>query len=579
MDTTLSPTVPPDRCRPVWLHAAIAALAALLCLFAGIAAAATPLAELPAAPLGRHLSAMVENDHPLTVEQARAALLAGRFSPQSADVPRFGIGSAPAWLHLAVDNDGPEPARRQLQIEASWLDRIDVHLLHDGRVVSQDTTGDAVPGAALPHPGLGYLVDLVLPPGRNDLLVRIATPDTMVVPLRLLDAAQLKTLQRQTDYMFGFLYGFLLALIGYNAMLWFGLRERSFLDYTLYVGGFLLLNLCYTGHGYIYLWPRSQFIQQYCIPVMMVVSGCAGLRFADGFLQLKEHLPGAHRFVRGLTFAGLAGMLVTVLLLRQQDAVLFGFVFVLTFSVTLFVLGLMTVRTGRVPGRYYLAGVTAAMLGIVTTALANWFALPYSFLTYHAAGIGVALEGILLALALAYRMREHQRARLEAEQLARIDPLTGLFNRRAFVEHAGPVLSTAQRGGRPLAVILLDIDHFKAINDSRGHEAGDRTIEAVAALLAATSRAGDVVARWGGEEFIALLPETDAERAAILAERLRAEIAAHAFGSTENPLAVTASFGIAARRGDESLDDLIRAADHRLYAAKEGGRNRVEAAD
>lgn len=557
-------------------QAAALLLAIVLWLGAGGAApAASELGRLPPTPLGLHMASLVESAGPLTLDEARVRLAADEFTTGTAEVLRFGIGSAPVWLHLPVRNTETVPAERRLSIESSWLDRIDIHVLHGDKEIVRRSVGDAVPGS-LPEPGLGYVVDLVLPPGDSALLVRIATPDTLVVPLRLLDRAQGESFQRQQDFTYAALYGFLLALIGYNAMLWFGLRERSFLDYTLYVGSFLLLNLCYSGNGYIWLWRGNMLVQQYCIPIMMVISGCFGLRFADGFLGLREHAPAAHRFVNRLIAAGLAIQAVCVLLLRQQDAVHFGFVFILAFSLVMVGLGLLTVRNGRIAGRYYLAAALTAMVAIAVTALAAWFGLPYSQLTFHAAGWGIAAEGILLALALAYRMREHQRARLQAEQLARIDPLTGLFNRRAFRENALPVWSTALRGGRPLAVIALDIDHFKAINDSHGHDVGDRVITTVARLLKDSSRSGDIVARWGGEEFIVLLPETDGERAAALAERLRKDIARLGFRAGQGPAAITASFGVAARNGHESLDDLICAADHRLYAAKAGGRNRVE---
>jgi diguanylate cyclase (GGDEF)-like protein len=215
------------------------------------------------------------------------------------------------------------------------------------------------------------------------------------------------------------------------------------------------------------------------------------------------------------------------------------------------------------------------MVGISTTTLAVWFGLAYSPLAFHAAGWGIVAEGILLALALAYRMRQYQRARRQAERLARTDTLTGLPNRRAFLEAAGSLWSTAHRSQRPLAAMMVDIDFFKAINDNHGHATGDRVLQAVSRLLAEICRGGDITARWGGEEFVILLPETNAAQAAQLAERLRTKIAALRLGSPRKPIRLSASFGIAERGAHESLDQLLHEADEWLYHAKESGRNRV----
>jgi diguanylate cyclase (GGDEF)-like protein len=123
---------------------------------------------------------------------------------------------------------------------------------------------------------------------------------------------------------------------------------------------------------------------------------------------------------------------------------------------------------------------------------------------------------------------------------------------------------------------MLDIDHFKRVNDIHGHDAGDRTLVAVADTLRSACRLGDVVARWGGEEFVMLLPETDGDRAHAFAERLREVFAGTVVelgngGSTS----FTASFGVAVRSGATSLEDVLRASDAALYAAKDAGRDRV----
>jgi diguanylate cyclase (GGDEF)-like protein len=172
---------------------------------------------------------------------------------------------------------------------------------------------------------------------------------------------------------------------------------------------------------------------------------------------------------------------------------------------------------------------------------------------------------------------ENARLHRVVERQAVTDSLTGLANRRQFYEVLGREYERAQRFGQPVSLILLDIDDFKLINDSRGHLAGDAVLHSVAATLAEVIREIDLAARYGGEEFAVLLPQTGPEGAANLAERLRSEIAARSirFG-TEEITGVTASFGVAAGPvHDQTQIDLIASADAALYQAKREGKNHV----
>jgi two-component system cell cycle response regulator len=159
------------------------------------------------------------------------------------------------------------------------------------------------------------------------------------------------------------------------------------------------------------------------------------------------------------------------------------------------------------------------------------------------------------------------------QSLAVTDGLTGLHNHRAFQDYLEEQFQTAMRNKQPLALILMDVDHFKQYNDTYGHQAGDEVLRQVAQILQTNVREGDFVARYGGEEFVVVLPRTDSESAVAVAERLR-----RAVESAEWQLRpVTGSFGVASIRPDmETRQELIEAADQALYQAKKNGRNRVE---
>ncbi|HYH19539.1 MAG TPA: diguanylate cyclase [Azospirillum sp.] len=186
-------------------------------------------------------------------------------------------------------------------------------------------------------------------------------------------------------------------------------------------------------------------------------------------------------------------------------------------------------------------------------------------------------DGMLLT-AVIRDITERKRYENELRHLATTDPLTGLANRREFLAAAGHELARVRRYDRPATVMMFDIDHFKRINDTHGHAAGDEALRHVAAVCRERLRETDVVGRLGGEEFGVLLPETDVPAACEVAERLRAALAGAEIPRPDGGvLRLTASIGIAACiAGDASIEQALSRADDALYHAKRNGRNRVE---
>ncbi len=184
-----------------------------------------------------------------------------------------------------------------------------------------------------------------------------------------------------------------------------------------------------------------------------------------------------------------------------------------------------------------------------------------------------------LRAAEAARRAAENRARLgddlsELRRLANTDPLSGLLNRRAFLPLGAAAVQRHAVQGEVTAVLMIDIDHFKRVNDSHGHAVGDRVIRSVAALIKSEVRDEDHVARFGGEEFIVLLGGVDGEAALVAAERVRQRIAATPMRVEGGLLEVTASVGVAVTApGDRDFEDVVQRADRALYAAKSRGRN------
>ena len=186
-----------------------------------------------------------------------------------------------------------------------------------------------------------------------------------------------------------------------------------------------------------------------------------------------------------------------------------------------------------------------------------------------AIAIGSAALFLLVVLRMAQLLREVERQSSRLRELTHVDALTGLPNRRAWSVELPRAIERAHRDGRPLAVAMLDLDHFKRFNDEYGHPAGDRMLKSVSTAWRAQARGVDQLARYGGEEFILLLPNADPQTATAVVERLQ----------RATPLGQTFSAGIAVWNGTETSDDLVARADQALYRAKAAGRDRAMLAD
>lgn len=185
---------------------------------------------------------------------------------------------------------------------------------------------------------------------------------------------------------------------------------------------------------------------------------------------------------------------------------------------------------------------------------------------------GLHLQQTLLECARRLRLED------DLHSAAQSDPLTGLANRRELMNRFKAESARVERHGGVFSLLLADIDHFKLVNDTFGHPAGDQVLKRVAEVLSGSIRAEDVCGRWGGEEFLLLLANTDEEAALSAAEKLRLTVAELVTVWEGQPIVVTLSFGVGSYRSGMSLDDSIKAVDKALYRAKAGGRNRCEAA-
>ncbi len=257
------------------------------------------------------------------------------------------------------------------------------------------------------------------------------------------------------------------------------------------------------------------------------------------------------------------------------------------------------------PGQLFVVhALTVAFFFLVVGLLAGWRAFRLANVGDAIIGFAAALAVVVMSLAVRVHLDSERQDLAEAmvfaahsisyallvigflasvvieyqqglSHLATEDPLTRLLNRRGLEDALRVSLASAERHESPTAAIMVDIDHFKRVNDSFGHDTGDHVLQQVAVALKRLSRGSDVVARIGGEEFLLVLPNTDMASARILAERIRQAVADNPVAAGGQQIAITISLGVACSRGLVPLDNLIDEADRAMYVAKQGGRNRV----
>lgn len=568
-----------------------------------------------ALPLAPHLSMRSDPDGRADAAAMFSQADQGNFSPLPGSGTAFGFTQGATWFHGRLFNQNAREPRWLLVLHYPLLDNVDVYLRYpDGRVEHM-ASGDTLPFSARSiryrHPN--FWIEL---PQRTEveLLVRVASRSSLQVPLAIYTPKAFAEFERDSQLGIGVFYGILLALLCYNLVLWLSLRDASHFWYMCHVTGFGLVMFCLNGLAFEYLWPNSPWWANHAIPLSMAISQIAMHQFCRVFLELEERQPKADKVSQALIlFFVLMGVgsffLEYRTVVRPMTLAVFpGALFILYLAIN-------AIRQGYAPAKVFLLAWAFLLAGTALYASVSFGLLPKTFVTEYGIQIGSALEIILLSFALAYRyarlrgenerlVHEHNEqlerhvARRTSElstaleQLAeanqrlresnRRDALTGLFNRRHFREVFEHQLHQANEHRQSLGVLLIDLDHFKDVNDTHGHLAGDECLRWLGRTLHdSLVEHGALMARFGGEEFVAVIPDIEGDRLLKVAEILRLRICGEPVRYAGNNILLSASIGAFLLRpgAGTSADDALHRADDALYAAKNRGRNCVQAAD
>jgi diguanylate cyclase (GGDEF)-like protein len=552
----------------------------LLFLFSFSFCATSKAIELSTVPselfINEHLYILQDRSADLSFENAFVLYTQGSFAKNVDERVSFGFTHEVIWASVLINNSTDKEIEKVIYLDTAWLDRANFYFIRQNKVVDTGLIGDTLALNISKNRTRMGSQQHTFESGTTLVLMRFESKDPLLIPLYLSSEEAIENNHVISSYFYGFIYGAFFILLVYNIALSLSLKDARYVFYSLYLLSFLSLNIAYTGHGFKFIWPNNIFLQQWLMIVFLYCYIIFGIAFCFEFLKLKVFLPKVYR-LRLWIYTGLISIATFLFIHADQLlAVKVGVALTSILVVIFMSLGLLALKNGHDMVKFFLPAVLTGAGGAAISAATTWGVIPYNTLLFHSIEVGMLIEMFILALALAFNLKEVDKARLTAEEDAQIDHLTELFNRRAFAAVVYPQWQLGVRHQQEFSMILLDIDWFKKINDVYGHAAGDAVLKSIAGAIKQKIRKSDVLARWGGEEFIIFLPNTNKLAAINLANVIRKIIEETTVGHDGRLLSVTASFGLADYNDQiKSLEDLIKLADVALYKAKNSGRNIV----
>jgi len=385
------------------------------------------------------------------------------------------------------------------------------------------------------------------------------------------------------------LIGFLLTLALYNMVFYISSGYRENLYYSLFLAvASVWISLLY---GLI----ASQFHiygeKAYHIHLFSMTLAIFLVLFFMNLVDTKKNYRTEHKFLISVALLNLANFIYGVFDIFKAMEI---FSILTIYTLVAFLWASISIcRKGNVLAKLFLIGHSFFALFSLIGVLFFLGLVEFNYVTRHATSLAYFVEALMLAYIIAYKVRllENKKEELlttleykveertkELKYLASIDPMTNLYNRRYFTAMSESILDLSKRNKTDTSIILLDIDHFKNVNDTYGHKVGDDVLNKLAKIFQDISRESDIVSRWGGEEFVILLPNTNRDGALAISEKIRAEVEKSAIILKDGrELNLTISIGISQinYQEDIKLEASINRADKALYKAKAGGRNRV----
>ena len=490
----------------------------------------------------------------------------------------LGIGAPVTWYRVSLQNTGTGDQTLFLHLPKAHhvraLDIVEERAANRVNSLSIDLNN------AADHPAMykGTLIyPFVVPAGEKTVLyVRSHAYTHQWFAFEIYDGEHSRRALVGGHLDIALMVGMMLALVFYNGLLYFATSKKENIFYSLYlVSGLVWIALSYGLIAKVFsAYGDAIFMLNLSIITMPIFL----LLFMMAIFETRAYYRTEHRVLQAmlvpLVVAFVYGWFDVMTVFKFTDN-LAALVMLVTIVVSLSLL-----RKGHPLVKYFVVGHTFFLVFNGMAVMYYKGVITPNYFNSHGVGIGIILEALTLAFIISYRIKLLEDIRAKQDELkheASTDPLTRLYNRRYFMAEGECLLAKAKESGDSVSVIALDIDHFKTVNDTYGHNVGDQVLVAIASTFRKLSRDRDLVARFGGEEFLILLPHADLVEAHGCAERIRKAVAALNISAGENGVVrVTVSLGVAQiDLMRESLESAVNRTDQLLYEAKAEGRNRV----
>ncbi|OZG74606.1 sensor domain-containing diguanylate cyclase [Hahella sp. CCB-MM4] len=522
--------------------------------------------ELTSLALGPHLDLLEDKTGELTFAEVRDPANKDRFLPIGDESPNFGFTTSTWWARMSLINPYPDAVDVVLRQDYPLIDYLDFWSQDKNGNWTKIATGDRTNFDTRPVNHRVFLFPVRVPPNKiQTFYFRYKTQGAMNIGLFVHSPLDLMNLISEEYLALGIYYGGFIVLTIYNLIMFITVRERTFAHYLLYVVSYGLYMSVHNGLSFQYLWPDNTWMANHSLLILLALSLTGGLQFTRSILISRVASPRLDRISYYLQILCMVCMALSPLVSYHTMIIPLA-VLTLVIAVHIFAMAVIALMKGSGASRYYMVAFSSLLIGVVIYMLKTFGILPHNAFTQNAFQIGSLIEMVLLSLAVASRLNEFKRKTYK-------DALTQLYNRRYFDDQINIEFDRARQHEQPLSMVVIDIDNFKHFNDTFGHAQGDSALKTVAGILNATVRKPNIPCRYGGEEFVLILPQTNHHDVSVLAERIRRRVEK----GTKGTLNLTVSLGHATLSRDNfiSANDLFVAADFALYTAKENGRNRV----
>lgn len=589
--------------------------------------------------LGKRSHYLTDESGALSLEQLPKAR-DERWQAVGKDILSLGYTTNTVWARLELVNNGNE-SDWMLEVAYPVLDNVDFYILYPDRSQVYKL-GDLVDFNERPINHRNFVVPLLL--RTNDsavVMIRVSTSTSMQVPIKLWQRTDFYNHEQSSLIWQGMYFGLILVMIFYKLCLYFYIKEEQYLNYAASLSSFLLFQATISGFSYQFLWPQLPLWNDHALPVFLGLLLLTESIFVRSLLGLNSRAPKVALFLRVSEVISGATMLLSIALPYRVSIILLIVLALLINSVCLLV-GIKQWLEGDKAAKLFTIAWVGTLVGAVFLALSKLGLIERNAVSENALQIGTTVSVVWLSFALgeyvakqarerqkskeealgyALKVAEERKGKLEAQeatlklqeltnanlesqvkertgqlettmieleqanaklrQLSYIDELTDIYNRRYFNKKLETEFKRAQRIQSPLSLLLLDIDHFKQLNDKYGHLVGDACLKTVAKVFrSCLPRTEDTLARFGGEEFVILLPDTAEAGALSVAERILNSVSEEVVFFEDLQVCMTVSIGVVTKcpSVDDNPKELIAMADIALYQSKSNGRNCISVA-